>query len=699
MPEQIPDSLKEYFQPKATPTPGPEQVPDSLKEYVSAPQVASSHPEFADDVSPLSPIERAAFGSVGRGQDGTKQQEDYLESKFGKGNVQRVKMDENNAGYVVKDSENKWHQVDPHGLSDIPLDLLKGNVKEAYNRLNNFNLNNTLGGAAQFVGERGAPMLGAAMAAAPAAAAGAAGLAPYGAPLGPPGVAAMGTIGGILGAIGGGAAGGAAGSLVDAGTRKASAMIQDATGEKIPGANSYDKAGDLGQQVMGDMLFGASQEAAGPFLKAAGKGVGDGALALFGKALDTAGYSPATRQAIAQTIRSFGGLQPAFARAWADDPMAVKDLIPIAKSDAENGTSTIRSMQKDALNDAIDQAQAKMRGPLAAQYEAIKSQAAGKEFFPLQPLKSTGQNPITDGVKSLQNEGYIDKDLNLATDTEDKMTRDISGSNGAALNTFLKGFKTLDNRGPEGASSYQDLNVLRQNLDNHLYGENPPSDDNLTRILTGIRQGISNVQSEGLNEVDPNLAQRLADLNSKYGPAKDLLGDLGKIQDSDKKVDTFLSKLHKDNGNYAKDMMDSLSNVLGTDNPTKDIVQLETARQSFPWFTNPGEKMKLGPVTLPTRSLTRGIMNRLAGPLDNMGAEPDPQIAASVTDALKKVHSVYNALPSTVRNTVMSTPKIISGLGDMVAGAPMQEQTDKSKILQSAGAFQQSLQPGMGGGQ
>src|ERR1019366_935596 len=208
-----------------------------------------------------------------------------------------------------------------------------GNFGNALGRINSQNISNAVGSVGQTIGESYPAMAGAALAIPGGAATGAAALGPWGALAGPPGVAVMSALGAIGGGALAGAGGAGLGSVIDAGTRQVARHIEkaagyDTPGSLIPGANSYDKAGDLSHQVMGDMLFGLNQGAADGFLKASVNGVGKGALNIFAKTIEDAGYSAERKSNVASMINGFGGMETGYARNWADNPMEIKDLIP-----------------------------------------------------------------------------------------------------------------------------------------------------------------------------------------------------------------------------------------------------------------------------------------------------------------------------------------------------------------------------------
>lgn len=613
-------------------------------------------PHLALPESPLSALERGAFGWI----KDPKAQTKYLEEKFGHGNVQVAKMDDDNSGFIVKSQDGKWRQVDPAGLSDIPNDLMKLNVGQAYNRIKNFNLKNTIGGAAQFAGEHGFDS-GGAVAAAPLGVA-------AGAPFGPIGMAVGGTVAGALG--------GGAGALAEAGVRKGLSYVQDATGTEIPGARGATPE-ELGHQVMGSMLFGGMQELAAPFLKAGPKA----AAKIFGTLLEKLGDTPASKQAQASLIKGMSGLKDGLARAWADDPQGVAQYIPTALKDKENNTDALISSQKTAINGFFDSAQGALRG-LGRQYDAIEKKVGDKVFNALAP-DHNGTSPIADAFQKLHEERYVDSKGDLLTPGTNEISRDVGGTNGVALRKVTDDFKTL--LAKNGEASYKDLRIMERNIENNLFGQNQVTDGTLRNIFGQLRSAINTVQSKGLHEVDPELSGQMAALNAKYGPAKELLGTLGQ-KSQDQRLDAFLKQVIRDDGSYNAEMMNSVGNLLGLDNPTKDILHMEVAKQSAPWWMGSGSVNLMG-VKLPASpGLTRQVVDNVISPMQQLQSG----VSDSITPVMNKVHSVYKSLPDEMKNTFVKSPDAIKQLGNLMTGSIISEQTDKSKILKDSGAFQQS---------
>lgn len=692
---QIPESLRGYFEEKETqPIEVPKsQVPESLQGYMagSAPGQTLAYaigktPQLAIPISPLSPLERAAFGYARYPKD----QMNYLEKRFGHGNVQQIKMDDNAANYVVKTEDGHWKQVDPHGISDIPMDVVNGEFGQAVNRIKNFNLRNTIGGAMQFAGDKGAVSAGAALgagsaitAAAPVITAASAASGPF-APL----TAVAGTIGaGIAGGMGGGALG----SVMDAGVRQASQYVQDTTGDPILGAHQYD-TDDLGQQVLGDMIFGGMQEAAGPFLSASTRGVTRGAAKMFGKTLEKLGDSAQSKSALASMIKVSSGMKDGLARAWAESPSKVSDYIPEAVSDATNHSFSLLERQKGKVQDFFEGAMSAKK-KIGKEYDAIEKAVEGKRFDASKqlmpsPEESGGTKTIGDIVSDLKEKQYIDSGLKAIPNSAEDFSRDTTGQNGKLLETIAGAYRGMAKR--QGQVYYHQLRQFKSDLANFIDGEGRASDGYLRNTAKELQGAVKNSLSEGLHEVSPQLSSQYAKLNAKYADLMDgtLLEDLAS-KASDRRLDAFLKQLHRNDGTYNFKMMDTVSNILGIENPTKDILHMQAAIESVPMFTGSGS-VKLGPINLPASPFATRQMMKVAGPVtEGVGAVQDAGKAATIA-AIKKVSSVYRSLPSSERLNIIKSPEAIAGLSDMVAGSVVSEEQDKNKLLQNAGAFQNS---------
>lgn len=652
-------------------TPALDAAVSSVKDAPNSPHEAVANlvgnvPQFSIPESPLSPMERGAFGWL----KSPVHQKEYLEKKFGEGNVQLMKMDEGKAGYVAKSEDGKWRQIDPQGLSDIPADLLKGQVGQALSRITHFNLKNTLGGAAQFLGEHGLDSAGAAAGGAAGAAAG----------------SALGPVGSLAGATIGGAVGAGAGSLFDAGVRQTLDLTKQVTGMDIPGAEKISGE-DLHHQVMGSMLFGASQELAAPFLKAGLKG----GAKVFGELLSRLGDTPQAKQAQSALIQGLSGMKEGLARAWVESPKEVASFIPNAIKDRQLNTDGLRQMQKSTINDFVDQAQ-NARSRLGQQYDMIDRKAGSAKFDAFKPDEQ-GKNAVQDSFKQLIDERYVDGKGQLMRPGNGDISRDTTGANGAAINRMVSDFNALSSK--NGGASFKDLTIIDKNLENYLFGNNQVTDGNLRKILMNYRASINTVKSQGLHEVNPELANQLADLNSKYGPAKDLLGTLT-TKSEDQRLDTFLKQVIRDDGSYNSELMSSVGHLLGIENPTKKILQMEVAKNAAPVFSGTGNVSVMG-VKLPASPLlARGAMKGvsayqdLASGINQNAVQP---VKNALSPYISKMHDMFRALPDGAKQILIKSPEAISSLGSMISGAAISEKQDGSKLLQQSGAFQQQQQP------
>lgn len=620
-------------------------------------QFVGKSADFASPISPLSPLQRAAFGNLKT----PLHQMQYLRDTYGNENVDVKKMDDGASGFVVKSNDGTWRQVDPAGLSDIPNDLLHMHFGDALSRLKNFSASNTIGGLAQFIGEHKLD--------APLGAAGAF----IGSPLGPPGA----ILGGTLGA--------GIGGLADAGIRNKLFQIQQMTGTKIPGAEEVNHE-QLHDQVMHSMFFGLTNEIAPRVLKMGA----EGAAGLMGSAANKVLDTPSAKKAFGGLIETLGGLKPGLARAAADDYAGTLKLVPQAAKDAAEKTSVLDNQGQKMFTDFYDQALSAKRS-LGKQYDAIDKGSASQRFNALADLKS-GTNPIKDTIQELQEQRYVDASGQLVTPSAGDVTRDIGGANGVAINRFLSDFNAISKKGDN--VSHKDLTIMGQNIQNYLeHGANPVTDDNLRRILTKGKIAINNVKSENL---PPELSNLKASLDSKYGPVSDLMEDLSKSQEG-AKYDTFKKKILKDDGSYNAQLMNSISSLVGVDNPTKQLLQIEAAKGLARGWSLGGGLNVLG-LKLPTGApLARGAMRVVGGWQDftqaaneNLVSPTKKMAYDAAAPAVKRMHQVYQAMPDTVKQGMMKSPEAISEIGKLMSGYGISEQQTKDNLLKQSGAFQDS---------
>src|ERR1019366_8967709 len=148
---------------------------------------------------------------------------------------------------------------------------------------------------------------------------------------------------------------------------------------------------------------------------------------------------------------------------------------------------------------------------------------------------------------------------------------------------------------------------------------------------------------------------------------------------SDNELDVFLRSLHKADGSYNSTMMEEIGNILGIDNPTKDILHMQAAKESLPWF----QGKSLFGVPLPTGKMAQVGMaqgrqlfddalstaNTVAKAPEEIGSVAgsvaSSQDQDSVIGALKKFHSVYKALPEDKQQSFLSDPSAISSVSSL----------------------------------
>lgn len=655
----------------------------------SAPQLAIPH-------SPLSPIERGAFGWT----DPSKRQM-YLQQKFGEGNVELQKMDKDGSNYVVRGKDGKWYQVDPAGLSDIanhfvPVGSALQGAQQGYQRsgilgaltgaasaaeknfspsqgvseLMNGGLNDAAGGAAQFIGEHGSEAAGAAAAAAPTAEAGAeAGFLGGG----PVGALAGGALGGAMGAVGG--------KAVEDGVRDFWYGLTKAFGGKTANENDpYAKLvtpDDFGHQINSSLLFGAEQELAGPMMKAGLEGSAKVLGALGKRIADT----PEGQTALSGLISTIGQVKKSAADTFARNSDAVSSYIPQAVKDYYQNSDVLYGRMKLQVEDLYNQLLAK-RGEYGADFQNIQDAAKGKRFDPF-VATDAGDNQLLSAWKNLQDERYIDQAGNLAPDVRG-VGRDLTDTNGRALQVAVNGFQKLRQLGP--SASYQDLQIYKNNLDNYIWGKNAISDGKLSGILKDMRNGVMDAQQSGLEKVDPDLAQQFADLNNKYGPVKDLLEQMGKKVDGSR-LDTFLKRTLKGDGSFDNGLLQAVSDTVGDPDAVNRILQMDSARAFAPAFVGPSFGHSW---SLPASPRFAAGVGDALGSLQKGVSAMQQQASDAVSKPMMALHDMYKGLDDATRGSLIRSPEALDSLGRIFSGAVVGEQQKRQQLLQQSGSFMQS---------
>jgi hypothetical protein len=649
-----------------------------------------SRPELALPQSPLSIAERAAFGWM---KFPDKQQK-YLEDNYGKGNVSFEKMDKDgNSNFVVKD-KGVWKQVDPAGLSDISTDILsglgnaaislsplaaitgqgkksfqsaEGDFADAKKVWKNVTIGNTLGGAAQFMAQRGAAVAGAAEGGAQGALAGAA--------LGPWGSAA----GGILGGV----AGGGLGEAAEAGVRDTLKAISDATGFDIPGAKYVDSK-ELQQQTMASMILGGAQEAGGMVLK--------GGANAFAGMLKSIGDAPTSKYALSKLLKVGTDITDSMSRIWADDPEGVAAKNPVVQQDLINNTHNATKAQNGLLENWLTEAD-EGRKSLGNDFRLLENDAKKASFNPMStddPAKS-----IPHAMADLYQNRFLSAtpEGGIPEAAIGELERNLSDTDKKYLRLVEQNFHALDAKGTD--ATYGDMLAFKQNLGDALYSKEGVNNGKLTGILTNMYNAVNQQMSDGLHKADPALADRFMNLNRTYSIVGETLGDINKKTDGSK-LDTFLKRMTKDDGTgYQHELVDTINNALGLENPTNNIIQWEIAKKTAPMFIRGriGEMANIAGIPIPTPTGGQAMRLGQAGasvadqllqglPQVTQGA-PAEAAAQSLSDKyLKQMHTQVKAMPDDTRAALIRNPQAIDQMEASINQSAQAEQQQTQAIAQ-----------------
>lgn len=625
-------------------------------------------PELALPESPLSPVERAAFGW----EKYPDKQQKYLEEHFGKGNVSFEKMDASGGkNFVVKD-HGVWKQIDPAGLSDMAGDVLSGDMEGAKKIWKQVSIGNTLGGAAQFLGERGMAVAG--------ATAGAAEMAPLGAPAGPLGVAAMGIVGGAAGA---GLFEGA-----EAGVRGMLQLASDMTGIDIPGSK-YVNPEELNQQVMTSMILGATQEGAGMVLRGGGEA--------FGAALSKIGDTPQAKYALSKLLKMGAkDITDTEARIWADQPSGVSKWYRTAKDDLVNNTKNLYKSMSSKLEGWLESAE-EGRKSLGKDYDALETRAKDARFDPFAAGQNNEPPEFVTQYRRLFDEGFVDGKGNIAQNSAvGDLERNLSDIDKKYIKIVKQNFEALTKKGSD--ATYQDMLRMKQNLNDALYSKESVNNGKLNNIMTGMRTAIDQQMSNGLHEVDPALAQEFMALNQTYSQVAETLSDINKKTDGSK-IDTFMKRMLKDDSTgYQHDLVNTMSQALDLENPTTELIQMGIAQKTVPMFVR-GRIGAMGRVAgVPVPTPTGGQIMRTGQMIGNAVASPvTEQAAASATGQgmaqkyISKAHEMYKSMPAETRASMIRNPQAIDQMGQGIKGAMQMEDSQTKQLLDQVGSLQEQI--------
>lgn len=600
-----------------------------------------SEPMAAIADSPLGLMDRARLGWVRT----PAAQHSILEDHYGKGNVQLVTHGDNEAGFVVKDKDQKWYQVDPHlswkNLGPLSYPEISGeNVKKM--------ITDAPGDVTQLAGEYGLRLAGAVVADT----------------LGAPLIAASGPFAPVT-AVGLAGLGAAGGEALNIGLKHLSNPELDPK-----------SAEDVSKQLTAAFLFGATQEAGGQAFKIGGKAV-VGALATTLKAISD---TPTGRYLASKAISTISGQPEALARVRVDDPMGVAKYDSVAIDDAVNTTNKLGGMMKDKVQGLYDDFQKRKQLVFGKQYDAVEAEASTMNFDPMKSHKTADNgaslDPTTELMQELTKGGYLKDgkpvDYKASKDVERMLTaneaKTLSYVNAQVRNVANK---TLNDQ----PIQFQEMKNMIGTLDRVLYEQDGIGDPNLRRVLGDYRRNLKNNVIDTIAEKNPDLAKKYVELDQKYVPAKNLLESMSTLTE-DQKVDGFMKQITKQDGTFNSDLISNLSDLLGTKDPTAEILKMHVAKNSTDFIQ--GRKfMKIIPGSpyMASRAVTA---------ISATKAPVKPIIKAGLTYGDKALQFVKN-LPASQRVALLADPEAIKVLGQITTNAAQSEQADTERMLQEAG--------------
>jgi len=642
------------------------------------PAMPSMGTDAPQGLDPYSAIPESPLGIIDRARLGWAKtpaaQKQMLEEEFGKDNIQLIKG-EHGAGFVVKQKDGRWYEVDPHFSWDLsgkgalagaltggavagPAGFLGGGIAGgvAPSFMDGGNLKDLPGDVAQYAGEYGLKTL----AALKGGAAGATSLGAVGAMGGP--------IGAGLGAVVGGVAGAGLGAVGAEGAETLARMGGSVAG--LGGDASIPKDNEeLSQQLQASFLFGASQEAGGRLL---GFGAKKSVDVLAGT-LERLKSSPAGKALASKVLGTISGLGENLTRVRVENPLAMVPFDKMAAQDVKMGKDTLYQAMKGKVLQGYEALKGAQRR-LGSQYDPIEARAMGLKFQPTEAV---------DGfMYGLKNSRFLTSSGKLVDASKPgAVERAIEPSEKKVLNMLMNQARTMHQRIAEGKHvTFQEIKNLKANLNNAIGNREKVLDPELRKLMIDFRNGLDDHWQGALEKVDPAKYQLLLELNKKWGPVKEMMEDLGSHAD-DGRVDAFLKRIIRQDGTFDSGLMSGLSELLGTANPTDDILRMHVARKSTNLWG--GKKMFGVPVGSPAlaRGAATGFSTAKAGVTE---------LATGVKKSLPEVpylgmaHKWMRGLTPEQRKVMLSDPELLGQMERIIMGGVMGEKEAEGQLLNQA---------------
>lgn len=614
-------------------------------------------PTSALNESPLGVLQKAAFGWMGASSDGGLKQQKFLEEKYGKENAQRVNDTDGNSHWVVKDSDDgKWKQIDPSGL----------NLLHPTSWMSQQNWKNSIGNVSEDIGAR--PEMATAAARSIQGAVIGQGLIPI------PFVGAG--IGGILG----GMEGGLEGYILKAGLKKSIGMVAPDTFVGDKNLTFSDAAKQAGVST----LMGGFQALAEGILKAplevGAKLVGSGIGRLAeGTTTNLAKYE------FARSMATLGNTTLDNAMQWINRGKEVFAQVPQAVNDMVDRTFKLdrkaEGIVKDQVGSLVD-----LRNDMGNQYNALAARARGIKGDPLKPL-GDGSTPITDGIKELNQIGYLDKDGNITAGKVEEGAPTASKNNMSLLKNIKGAWDMMTNADQNGEKiSYQQMQNSINNIKQHLeFGEDKASKGDLRDIGRKVVDGIESHMQGMLEENAPELAAKRSELQANYGKVRDLLDDVdGK--DQGQRITNFIKKIKNSDGTHNSSVLSQIADALGTEDRTPEIRDIDAAKAAStglgfskkpPFLT--GGKLAAGMARNFGEAITPGMQSAESSISNTLGQNVFPYVALA--------QKTFNSLSPGAREMFIKSGTAVNNVSTMISGAAAAEPLHVQQLLQNPSSF------------
>jgi len=491
---------------------------------VLAERKSGSSPETSIGKSPLTALERGAFGWL-RTPD---IQEKLLKRKFGPKNIVFV-AGEGEGKFSIKQDDGLWYEADPGFKWD--LQGMKQNLEDLPKDM------------AEFIGRYGTRIAGATAGAARAGAS-TAGLSPFIA---------------VPSAIAGAGAGAAAAEAADIAARKAISSELDIA----------ESPEEVMQRIGAAFLFGAETEAGGAFLKGAVKGL-SGTL----KRLSSTPEGKSAATDFLTMVAGKGEKNRPLIRARVENPLETASFDEIALKDVVNNTNMLQKTMQQEIEIFSKKASRalKLKGKALGNIERIADKG---NFNPASSVDRFNKN--------LQELRITDNQGNFLRTTTDQLARELAVPEEEALKILTRQSNALlGKNAKQNKVTLNDIKLVTDKIDD-LFSTTINPTSKIGRSIALLRVDLKNEISRGINELSPKLNASWSRLNSEFANSKNLVETLT-AKSSPDKVDAFMKQIIKDDGTFNSELIGNISNLLKKQDPTGRLLRMQSARESTQLF-------------------------------------------------------------------------------------------------------------------